>query len=581
MPTIMKMKKYFIIALMASLMTGALSSCSDNDSKGEAPRLFRPVASLETNTNTIKAKWDNISGATSYNLTLYRLTGTDETGENTYEPCATATCEKSPYTFTDLAWDEKYHVEIYCEGNGKSSGSYTTSDVSVAYASSLKTVKTIDNAARITWDLTGVTIKAIVARPTEGGEAVVKTVSSASYEAGGVDITGLTASTKYTFSAYSDSENFNNSTYAGKLNGTTTKPVDFDLEYGAGMWIDIRDYDEKQAVDTLKTADFWEKVQEGYTIILRGDFDYKVNNSQPFTKSVRFVTGPTLGGNARFISSGGLTLKKGVDVEFIEFLNVDFYSDKAISTNPVIPVSEGGKTDKSFGGRQVFNINGVACTLKNLTFKGCYIEGYRAMVRAQADGDNINNITIDNCYINGVGDQGVLTTNNKKGDWKTINITNTTFTNIVMLCDFRSSANALTLNIGNCTFCYAPMETTANANTPMFRFGSNAVTLNIDKTLFGPSMLTEGGAGSAIHPYEAGTNGSIYLNGPNALVSVSKSFKTNFTWTPIGADGTTYPVDGLNELSMDETKLWNAPASGEFKIIGQIGEEGVGDPRWF
>ena len=208
----MKMKKYFMIALMASLITGAMSSCSDNDNKGEAPRLFRPVASLETNTNTIKAKWDNISGATEYQLTLYRLIGTDEAGENTYEPCATATCEKSPYTFTDLAWDEKYHVEISCEGNGKSSGVYTTSDVSVAYVSSLKSVKTIDNAARITWDLSGVTIKAIVATPAEGGEPVIKKVSSTNYEAGSVDIAGLTPSTKYVFAAYSDSENFTNST---------------------------------------------------------------------------------------------------------------------------------------------------------------------------------------------------------------------------------------------------------------------------------------------------------------------------------------------------------------------------------
>ena len=401
----MKMKKYFMIALMASLITGAMSSCSDNDNKGEAPRLFRPVASLETNTNTIKAKWDNISGATEYQLTLYRLIGTDEAGENTYEPCATATCEKSPYTFTDLAWDEKYHVEISCEGNGKSSGVYTTSDVSVAYVSSLKSVKTIDNAARITWDLSGVTIKAIVATPAEGGEPVIKKVSSTNYEAGSVDIAGLTPSTKYVFAAYSDSENFTNSTYAGRLNDTTKKPIDFDLEYGAGNWIDIRDYDEKQAVDTLKTAEFWEQVKDGNTIILRGDFDYKVNNSQPFTKSVRFATGPTLGGNARFISSGGLTLKKGVDVEFIEFLNVDFYSDKAISSNPVIPVSEGGKTDKGFGGRQVFNINGVACTLKNLTFKGCHIEGYRAVVRAQADGELTSRtrpLQTSSCFVTSV-----------------------------------------------------------------------------------------------------------------------------------------------------------------------------------
>lgn len=76
----MKLQKYLIIMLLAATTTGFLSSCSDNDNKGDAPRLFRPIASLETNNNTITATWDNISGATSYNLTLYKVTGTDEAG---------------------------------------------------------------------------------------------------------------------------------------------------------------------------------------------------------------------------------------------------------------------------------------------------------------------------------------------------------------------------------------------------------------------------------------------------------------------------------------------------------------------
>lgn len=562
--------------LLAVTTLGSMSSCSDDDDFGNAPRLFRPVASLETNKNTITATWDNIKGATKYDLKLFRVTGTDEAGENVYEECAEASCESSPYTFNDLAWDEKYRLEISCTGDESYSKVYTTNDVNVPYATKLKGVKLIDNAARITWDEGGNVIKAIVATPEDGSEPVVRAISEREYTEGTVDIVGLTPSMKYTFCAYNDGENFANSTYEGKLTGTTSKPIDFDAEYGAGMYLDIRDYPDEFAVDTLKSEKFWAAVQDGMTIILRGDFDYKVNNSQPITKSVRFVTASTLGGNARLVSSGGMTLAKGVDVGFIEFNNVDLYSDKAIDGGGYEVATN---TDKGFGGRQVFNINGVKCTLGELRFIGCHIEGYRAVVRAQSDGDNITKILFDNCIINGIGDQGVLTTNNKSCDWKEVSFNNCTITNIVMLCDFRSTTNQLTMNINNCTFCYAPMETTANANTPMFRFNNNAVVLNINNTLFGPSMYS-GGSGSKIETYKAGEKGSIFLNGANALVSASRSFKTNFDWTPIGTDGKTYPIDNLQSLGFNENALWSNPAGGEFRIIGNIGEDGIGDSRW-
>ena len=576
----MKLKNILAIMLLAATTTGFLSSCSDKATDSQAPRLFRPVASLVTSNNTVTASWDNISGATQYNLTLYRVTGQDETGENIYEAVSTGSCESSPYTFEDLAWDEKYRVEISCSGNNIESKTYTTSDVNVAYPTSLKSSpKTIDNAARITWDLNGEQIKAIVATPEGEGDPVVVTLTDAQYEAGQIDVMGLKAGTKYIFTAYSDKEELSNSTYVGKVTATTSKPIDFDEAYGAGKWLDIREYDENMAKDTLKTPEFWEQVSDGMTIILRGDFDYKVNNSQPFNKSVRFVTASTLGNNARFISSGGLTLAKGVTIDFIEFVNVDFISDKAmpgggneIATN----------TDKGFGGRQVFNINGTNSTLKKISFKGCKIEGYRAMVRAQADTDGIQEIEVDNCIINGIGDQGVFATNKKAADFQKITLKNSTITNIVMLCDLRNSKGDLEFNIENCTFCYAPIETTANANTPMFRINGNknTVKLNVQNTLFGPSMYT-GGGGSTITTYQAGEKGSIFLNGSETtLASVSKSFKTNFTWTEVGANLTTYPLDGLQELSVDETGLWSAPASGEFKLITSVGEDGIGDPRW-
>ncbi|MBR4388405.1 MAG: DUF4957 domain-containing protein [Prevotella sp.] len=614
----MKSFKYFILSLFGLLMTGFMSSCDDDLKDGDAPRLFRPVASLETNNNSIIASWDNIAGATSYTLELYKVTGTDEAGENIYELYKTVTCESSPYTFDDLEWDEKYKVAITCNGPTKSSGKYETNDASIPYPTTLKSVKTIDNAARVTWDNgkkeeasesseeeeteetddssadseeSSITIiKAIVAVPVDGGEKIVKIISSSVFEAGQTDIMGLAPQTKYYFIAYTtdDESEFNNSTYAGRLSATTGKAIDFDEKYGAGMWVDIRGYDEKQAKDTLKSETFWNEVitQDGMTIILRGDFDYKVNNSIALDKSVRFVTASTLGSNARFISSGGITMAKNVEIDWVEFENVDFISDKALNGDNDVKEN----TDPTWGGRQVFNINGVNSTLKKLSFKGCTVTGYRAFVRSQKDGDNINEIVVDNCTLNCIGDQGVFTTTNKAGDWKQITLKNSTVTNIVMLCDLRITVNPLTFNIENCTFCYAPKETTANANTPLLRLNGNknTISVNISNTLFGPSMATEKSEGDAIHTYTAGTAGSIFLNGntgaedtplPVPLVSVSKSFKTNFGWWT-NDKGVSYPIDALQELGMDEKTLWSAPEKGEFRIMANLPESGLGAPMW-
>lgn len=640
----MKIAKYFVLSLFGLLTAGMMSSCSDDPTDGNAPRLFRPVASLETNNNSVIATWDNISGASQYTLNLFKVTGTDEAGNNTYDLYRTITCTSSPYTFSDLEWDEKYKVQISASGE-KSSEIYETKDVTISFPTTLKSVKTIENAARVTWDNgkkeegtaaeepveegcsgactcegcgkgegctcancscpnckpseeeetpagddeseeSSVTvIKAIVAVPVNGGERVVKIIDSSTFENGEVDIMGLDPQTQYYFIAYTtDDENeFNNSTYAGRLTGTTGKAVDFDSKYGAGMWLDIRDYNEKQAKDTLKTAEFWAQVQDGMTIILRGDFDYKVNNSIAFDKSVRFVTASTLGSNARFVSSGGLTMAKNVTVDWVEFENVDFISDKTLNgDNPVAT-----NTDKSWGGRQVFNVNGTNSTLKKLSFKGCNVTGYRAFVRAQAATDNVLEIDVDGCTLNGIGDQGVFTTTNKAADWQVINLRNSTITNIVMLCDLRLTANPLTMNIENCTFCYAPIETNVNANTPMFRFNGNdqQITLNVSNTLFGPAMATAKQDGRDIQTYTAGTIGSIFVNGndgvekPAPLVSVSKSFKTNFIWFANDKD-VTYPLEGLQELSMDEKALWSDPSKGVFRIIANLPESGLGAPMW-
>ena len=562
----MKIKKYIAMMFLALTASYTFTACDDDDTLGEAPRLFRPVASLESQSNTIVVTWENIKGATNYDLDLYRVTGTDKTtGESIYEFYTKASCESSPYTFEDLNWDEKYMVKIKCNSANKESEEYKTSEASVNYISKITSSKSIDNATRISWDEGGTTIKVIkVVTDEEGVEPRLVPVSESQYEEGYVDIYDLTPATQYTFYAYSDKEVLNNSTYAGKISGKTSTAANFDELFGEGNWIDLRNHSDEEAESILSDSEFWKQTTENMGIILKGNFDYKMNGAS-FDKSITFMTGPTLGSNARIVLQSAIGIGKGVTIDKIQFMNVDIYSKSAIEIKDGKTFVE-YNTAKGFGGMQIINVNGTGSTVNKLLFQGCRLEGYRGVVRGQADSDNFINVTFDGCTINGIGDQGVVTSNNKKGDWRTVTFNDCTITNIVMLCDFRSSAGELTLDI-----------TTANANTPLFRLSKNAVKMNISKTLFGPSMATVKSEGNDVTTYTAGEKGSIFTDASAAQINVSQSFKTNFEWTSI--NDKTYPIDGLLELKFDEKALWQAPDKGDYKVVGAI-ESGIGASKW-
>ena len=161
---------------------------------------------------------------------------------------------------------------------------------------------------------------------------------------------------------------------------------------------------------------------------------------------------------------------------------------------------------------------------------------------------------------------------------QSITFKNTTVNNIVMLSDLRSTVGTLAFTIQNCTFCYAPIETTANANTPMFRLGTGNVALTVKNTLFGPSMASTDSGGGDVHCFKAGVAGSIFVSGTFDNLVVEDSYKTNFTWTDRGTDEPMInPLEGLTEAGMSETELWKDPTKGDFTVIGKI--KG-GDARW-
>ncbi|MBQ6202672.1 MAG: hypothetical protein IJK46_01095 [Prevotella sp.] len=583
-----KIIKSLLLLAAVTAGTGTFVSCSDDDDLTTADALFRPIINEDDNIeqgldeNTIPymiVTWDNYTSANQYTVRIESIDGSDKKEVTTSE----TTCR-----FDNLNYDTEYYVYINSANTqtGLSSKPYSLTTTTLDYPTSLSSLSTsdiIDTQARVKWSGESTVYDNIKIYKDSNDSLVCDTVITDDINAAQQLIfKGLAPKTGYRVEAY------NNGSYQGKKRFTTVASEKY-----SGAVFDLRGMDEETAKTYITTdqiaADVEANPDEDITYVVEGGVSYKISGGTAIpatTKTVKFVTGLTLAGNAKFISGGGFAIVKGADVYGLEFEKIDFVSDKFNSDD--VQAGIAANTDKGFGGRQVFNINGVKSTLSNLTFKDCSMQGYRAVVRSQADNDNITNIVMEGCFINGIGDQGVLTSTNKKAEWKTVLMKNCTVTNIVLLCDFRAYTTSnklpIVLNIENCTFCYAPMETNANTNTPMFRAGDNT-TINIKNTLFGPSMATAESAGSTMNPYKAGSVGSIMATG-SPTFNVEDSYKTNFDWYTVTAeDGsvTSYGIDGVANLGISETELWSSPNKGQFGIIGKVSGVNLntlGDSRW-
>lgn len=573
------MKKIFKTLLLLSTVTagtGIFISCSDDDNLTKADALFRPIINDndnlelgldENNVPYMIVKWDNYTSANQYTVKAVPVDAS--------VPAKEITTSELTCRFDGLEYDKEYFVYISSANTntGLKSKEYNITATTPDYPTKLITpaaTDIIDIKARISW-APGVSYdKLVIIKDSEDEIVAEVEVSEAENAAGEKIIGGLEPKTTYRVEAWKDDA------YQGKKRITTAAADNFD-----GVVFDLRAMPEDEAKTYITTdqiaADVAANPDEDIVYVLSGGTTYKISGGTtiPATnKTVRFVTGLTLAGNAKFVSSGGFSIAKNAEINGLVFEKIDFISDKFADAAAIA-----ANSDKGFGGRQLFNINGVKSTLNSITFKGCTIQGYRAVVRSQADGDNITNVTIEDCVINGIGDQSVLTTNNKKGNWKKVVLKNSTFTNIVYLCDFRTATVKnnlpMEINIENCTFCYAPMEASSNS-TPLFRVADNT-TIKIKNTLFGPAM-------KSVAPFTASEKGSVFVTG-DPTVSVEQSYKTDFEWTSIGEGDAAkiYPLEGLTNLGLSEKALWSAPTTGNFSIIGKVSGvdfTNLGDSRW-
>lgn len=580
------MKKIFKTLLLLSTITagtGIFISCSDDDNLTKADALFRPIINASDNIETgldannvpyMVITWDNYTDADQYTVKVEPVDASVSPKEIT---TSELTCR-----FDNLEYDKEYFVYISSANtkSGLSSKPYSLTTTTPDFPTKLTTPAStdlIDTQARIKWG--NVDYTQLKVYKDSNDSLVADTVLTESILAAKeIIFKGLTQKTSYRVEAYL------NGAYQGKKRFTTAAAEKYD-----GVVIDLRGNADGASYITTDqlAADVAANPDQDITYVLEGGTTYKISGGTQIpgtAKTVKFVTGLTLSGNAIFRSGGGMGIVSGQDVYGIAYEKIDFISDKAM---PGGGYEVETNHDQGWGGRQVFNINGVGATITNLSFKNCSMTGYRAVVRSQKDGDNINNIVLEDCVINAIGDQGVLTTTNKKGDWRNVTMKNCTVTNIVMLCDFRSSVQTINFTIENCTFCYAPKETTANANTPMFRMGTGNVALKVKNTLFGPTMKTENSEGGDIYPNEAGTVGSVFLSGTLDNLDVENSYKTDFTWIDLNTTGEgdpkIYPLEGLADLPLSESTLWSNPSQGIFTIIGKasgVDFTKLGDARW-
>lgn len=535
------MRSSYLMRLSVLLSLGIISLWGCSDENTEKNTLLRPVSTMELLGNKIVLKWKPVPKASLYVIELHRFV---PDGTELYR---SDTTELSSWTSQGLDWDEQYKVQVKSLDNNNESAYWDAGQVKIVYPSKLGETKVIDNSAKITWLPGGTTITSF--KLVKEDETPVAIIPEVDYDSGEIVIKGLEPSTSYTVYAYGGNEQTTD-TYAGRTSITTQPAEDYDQEYGVGKWLDLRDINDP---DYFNGNTFWENLEDGMAIILPGETSFHLGERKAMEKSITFLTGLTLGENAKFLIRNAFSISE--DVSYVSFKNIDFYG--VVDDNYTVrPLEE--ETSKSFSAKQVFNLNNTGKRVEHLSFTNCSFYSFRAIARTQKAIDGIKNVVLKGCTINGSGDQGVITTSNTASLIESVVIEDCTFSNVVLLSDIRQTAGAIIFSISDCTFCYAPME----GNNPLFRIGSNtSCTLQLSNTILGASLSSK----NTISPNTPGTSATRMADITSFPAAITNTWKGVFS-----IDGS-YEFSGISNTGLDEKALFRDPEQGDFKVIGQFG----------
>ena len=553
----MNLLKLMTVGCLLSCFSGLMTSCSDDDDAGSKV-LLRPVTAMEIVQNKAYLSWKSVEGATEYIVEVYKVV---DKGEELYKT-ETVPGDRSSCVI-DLDWEENYKFKVKCEGNGRLSGYWETEVTGILYrplSIELGEARTIDTQALISWTPNDtVVITALTAVPM-GLETVnsqdikVYNVSSEEYLAGSKIIDDLTPETSYRVSLYSGEEQ-NSDTYQARIEVKTAVTENLDEDYGTANRIDLRN--EAFDPDYFNKLD-WNSLAEGTTFVLPAGKTYVLNSGETvieFAHSVHFVTPQTLEDYPTFSFDNAFRIVEGGVVDKVTFKRINLRASKSLSE----------VADNSLSGKQVICPESDVFLINTIDFTNCYIENFRSIVRSHKATGNVGAIAFKECTINAIGNQGIVSTDGKNGNYiNDVSFDECTITNICGIADLRNSSSGKSISITNTTFCYAPME-----NSFLFRVDPS-IAVKIENCVFGGSMKIDGKLPKF---NELGSGGQDDYTGVYPFSSVN-SFQANDRTSSKGNLG-------LSDSKMSTTTLFTAPGTNNFKLNELFtGCSSVGASKW-
>lgn len=553
----MNLLKLMTVGCLLSCFSGLMTSCSDDDDAGSKV-LLRPVTAMEIVQNKAYLSWKSVEGATEYIVEVYKVV---DKGEELYKT-ETVPGDRSSCVI-DLDWEENYKFKVKCEGNGRLSGYWETEVTGILYrplSIELGEARTIDTQALISWTPNDtVVITALTAVPM-GTETVnsqdikVYNVSSEEYLAGSKIIDDLTPETSYRVSLYSGEEQ-NSDTYQARIEVKTAVTENLDEDYGTANRIDLRN--EAFDPDYFNKLD-WNSLAEGTTFVLPAGKTYVLNSGETvieFAHSVHFVTPQTLEDYPTFSFDNAFRIVEGGVVDKVTFKRINLRASKSLSE----------VADNSLSGKQVICPESDVFLINTIDFTNCYIENFRSIVRSKKATGNVGAIAFKECTINAIGNQGIVSTDGKNGNYiNDVSFDECTITNICGIADLRNSSSGKSISITNTTFCYAPME-----NSFLFRVDPS-IAVKIENCVFGGSMKIDGKLPKF---NELGSGGQDDYTGVYPFSSVN-SFQANDRSSSKGNLR-------LSDSKMSTTTLFTAPGTNNFKLNELFtGCSSVGASKW-
>ena len=553
----MNLLKLMTVGCLLSCFSGLMTSCSDDDDAGSKV-VLRPVTAMEIVQNKAYLSWKSVEGATEYIVEVYKVV---DKGEELYKT-ETVPGDRSSCVI-DLDWEENYKFKVKCEGNGRLSGYWETEVTGVLYrplSIELGEARTIDTQALISWMPNDtVVITALTAVPM-GLETVnsqdikVYNVSSEEYLAGSKIIDDLTPETSYRVSFYSGDEQ-SSDTYQARIEVKTAVTENLDEDYGTANRIDLRN--EAFDPDYFNKLD-WNSLAEGTTFVLPAGKTYVLNSGETvieFAHSVHFVTPQTLEDYPTFSFDNAFRIVEGGVVDKVTFKRINLRASKSLSE----------VADNSLSGKQVICPESDVFLINTIDFTNCYIENFRSIVRSKKATGNVGAIAFKECTINAIGNQGIVSTDGKNGNYiNDVSFDECTITNICGIADLRNSSSGKSISITNTTFCYAPME-----NSFLFRVDPS-IAVKIENCVFGGSMKIDGKLPKF---NELGSGGQDDYTGVYPFSSVN-SFQANDRTSSKGNLG-------LSDSKMSTATLFTAPGTNNFKLNELFtGCSSVGASKW-